>query len=114
VLIELDKRALRLREVECPNCKARILFRRVLIPHIDEQGFESYAFNCNFCRSCLVGVIDPYDGALLLSIAADKVEPSAAPLTQWRRMLPLAGLALAAIVNVLWVGVLGYALCELL
>jgi hypothetical protein len=111
-LIELDKRAFRLREVECPNCEARVLFCRVPIPHIDEQGFESHAFNCNFCRSCLVGVIDPYDG-VLLSIAADKVERSAA-LTEWRRAWPLAGLALAATVNVLWVGVLGYALFELL
>jgi uncharacterized membrane protein len=47
------------------------------------------------------------------SIAADKVERSAA-LTEWRRAWPLAGLALAATVNVLWVGVLGYALFELL
>jgi hypothetical protein len=60
-----------------------------------------------------VGVIDPYDGALLLSIAADKVEGGAGP-TQWRRAWPLAGFALAAIVDVLWVGALGYALFELL
>ena len=113
VLIELDKRALQPREVECPNCKARILFRRARSSHIDEQGFESYAFNCSFCQSCLVGVIDPRDCELLLSIAADKVEGSAAP-AQWRRVLPLAGLAVAAIVNVLWVGALGYALMQLL
>jgi hypothetical protein len=60
-----------------------------------------------------VGVIDPCDGALLLSIAGDKVEGGAAP-TRWRRAWPLAGLALAAVINVLWVGVLGYALFELL
>jgi hypothetical protein len=35
-------------------------------------------------------------------------------LTRWRRAWPLAGLALAAIANVLWIGVLGYALFELL
>jgi hypothetical protein len=39
---------------------------------------------------------------------------SGAPPTRWRLTWPLAGLALAAIVNVLWVGVLGYALFELL
>lgn len=113
MLTEPGKRALRLREVECPNCKARILFRRARIPHIDEQGFETYAFNCKFCRSCLAGVIDPYDGALLPSTAADKDEGGAAP-TQWRRAWPIAGLALAAVVNVLWVGVLGYTLVKLL
>jgi hypothetical protein len=78
-----------------------------------KQGFESYAFNCDFCRSCHVGVIDPCDGALLLSIAGDKVEGGAAP-TRRRRAWPLAGLALAAVINVLWVGVLGYAVFELL
>jgi hypothetical protein len=37
-----------------------------------------------------------------------------AALRRWRRAWPLAGLALAAVVNVLWVGVLGYALIRLL
>jgi hypothetical protein len=110
VLVELDKRASRLREVECPCCKALISFRRARFPHIDEQGFETYALNCKYCRSCLVGVLDPLDGALLLPAGADK----AAALTQWRRAWPLAGLALAAVVNVAWVGVLGYALVRLL
>jgi hypothetical protein len=113
VLIELNKRALRLREVGCPNCKARITFRKARSPHTDEQGFEGYGFNCNVCRSCLVGVIDPFDGELLLSIAADKAERGAAP-TQWRRAWPMAGLAGAAVVNVLWIGILSYALIRLL
>ena len=112
MLTEPTRQALPLHKVEYPNCKARILFRRVPIPHIDEQGFESYAFNCNFCRSCLVGVVDPCDGALLLSIVPDKVEDGAA-LTPWRQAWPLAGLAVAAAVNVFWVGVLGYALVRL-
>jgi hypothetical protein len=113
VLTELDKRTLPLREVECPNCKAGILSRRTRVRHIDEQGFETYTFNCKFCRSRLVGVIDPCDGALLLSTAADN-HVGGATLTQWRRAWPLAGLALAAVVNVFWVGVLGYALVKLL
>jgi hypothetical protein len=113
VLSEQNERVLRLSHVECPNCCASILFRRVSIPHIDEMGFESYAFDCNSCRACLDGIIDPCDGTLLLSITAGRVDGNATP-TKWRRVLPLAGLALAAIVNVLWVGVLGYALFELL
>jgi hypothetical protein len=113
VLTEPDKRALRFRGVKCPNCNGRILFRSARFPHIDEQGFESYAFNCDFCRSGLVGVIDPYDGELLLSIAADKGEGGAA-LTRWRQARPLAGLALAAAVNAVWVGLLAYMLVKVL
>jgi hypothetical protein len=48
---------------------------------------------------------------LLLLIDADKVE---AALTQWRRAWPLAGLGLAAVVNMVWVGLLSYALVKLL
>jgi hypothetical protein len=66
VMTETNKS--RIREVECPKCKSRFLFRRARIPHIDEQGFESYKLNCKFCRSSLAGVIDPFDGALLLSV----------------------------------------------
>ena len=66
-MTKTNKEASRLREVECPNCKALFLFRRVRVPHIDEQGFESYELKCKFCRASLVGIIDPYDGALLLS-----------------------------------------------
>jgi len=57
----------RIREVECPKCKSRFLFRRARVPHIDEQGFESYKLKCKFCRAFLEGVIDRFDGALLLS-----------------------------------------------
>jgi hypothetical protein len=110
VLTEPDIRGLRLREVECPNCNARIFFRKARIPHIDEQGFETYALNCKYCRSCLAGVLDPLDDALLLPGRADKV----AALTQWRQAWPLAGLALGAVVNVMWFGLLGYMLVKAL
>jgi hypothetical protein len=36
------------------------------------------------------------------------------PLSQWRRAWRMAGLAIAAVVNVLWIGMLGYALVRLL
>jgi hypothetical protein len=65
---EANKQALRIREVQCPNCKARFLFRRARVPHFDSSGLESCTFNCKFCRASLAGVIDPYDGALLLSV----------------------------------------------
>ena len=37
-------------------------------------------------------------------MTADDKDEGGAALTQWRRVWPLAGLALAAVVNVLWVG----------
>jgi hypothetical protein len=66
--VTTEEQASLVREVACPNCKARFLFRRARVPHFDNSGFESYAFNCNFCRASLAGVIDPYDEALLLSV----------------------------------------------
>jgi hypothetical protein len=37
------------------------------MPHFDSSGFESYAFKCKFCRGSLGGIIDPYNGTLLVS-----------------------------------------------
>jgi hypothetical protein len=55
------------REVECPKCKARFSFRRSRVPHFDSYGFESYVFDCTFCGASLTGVVDPYDGELVVS-----------------------------------------------
>ena len=67
-MTETKKEASRIREAECPKCKSRFLFRRARTPHFDAQAFESYRLECKFCRSSLAGVIDPFDGALLLSV----------------------------------------------
>jgi hypothetical protein len=67
VMTEANKGASRLREVECPKCKARFLFRRPRAPHFDSNGFESYELDCRHCGASLVGIIDPYDGTLLMS-----------------------------------------------
>ncbi len=61
------KEAPRRRNVECPKCKGRLLFRRARTPHFDSHGFESYQFNCKHCGASLAGIIDPYDGTLLLT-----------------------------------------------
>jgi hypothetical protein len=53
------------REVECPKCAARLKIRRARTPRFDHYGFESYEFECGECSTPLVGVIDPYGGALL-------------------------------------------------
>jgi hypothetical protein len=48
------------------------------------------------------------------NVSAIEKDERVPALRRWRRAWPLAGLALAAVVNVLWVGVLGYALIRLL
>jgi hypothetical protein len=63
----IQKRTSRLREVECPKCKGRFLFRRARIPPFDTHGFESYELDCDHCGASLTGIIDPLDGTLLLS-----------------------------------------------
>jgi hypothetical protein len=55
------------REVECARCKARLKFRKSPAPHFDSSGFESYDLECRQCRARLFAIIDPLDGAVLLS-----------------------------------------------
>jgi hypothetical protein len=56
------------RLVECPKCLAHFTFRRALAPRFDAQGFESYGFLCESCRAPLIGIINPLDGCLLVSV----------------------------------------------
>jgi hypothetical protein len=46
------------------------MFRRARPAHFDSDGFESYKLACTSCGTFLGGVIDPFDGTLLLSGAA--------------------------------------------
>jgi hypothetical protein len=57
-------------KVTCPKCDASFKFYRSDRPHIDECGFESYSLKCGACGSALVGVIDPVDDRLLLTISS--------------------------------------------
>jgi len=63
-MIETNKR---LWDVECPKCNARFPFRRARVPPFDSHGFESYVLDCKSCGASLTGIVDPYDGALLLT-----------------------------------------------
>jgi hypothetical protein len=63
----IQKKTSRLREVECPKCKAEFLFRGARLPHFDRHGFESYELDCRYCGVSLTGIIDPLDGTLPLS-----------------------------------------------
>ena len=44
------------------------MFKRPTFPHIDSCGFESHSFRCERCASILVGIIDPSDGELVVSL----------------------------------------------
>ena len=57
-------------KVACPKCDASLKFYRSDKPHIDECGFESYSLKCRACGSMLVGIIDPADDKLLLTISS--------------------------------------------
>jgi hypothetical protein len=74
-MTETNKVASRLREAECPKCGARFVFRRARAAHFDREGFESYKLACRSCGAFLAGVIDPFDGTLLLSGAARSDQP---------------------------------------
>jgi DNA-directed RNA polymerase subunit RPC12/RpoP len=56
-------------KVACPKCDASLKFYRSDKLHIDECGFESYSFKCRACGSTLVGIIDPADDKLLMTIS---------------------------------------------
>jgi uncharacterized Zn finger protein len=58
-------------EIECPQCKARSVFQRTAFPRIDSSGFECYSLKCQNCGAALVGIIDPFDDKLLLSVDAE-------------------------------------------
>ena len=53
--------------IKCVKCQARLTFQRALLPSIDSCGFESCSLQCAACGVVFVGIIDPYDEALLLS-----------------------------------------------
>jgi hypothetical protein len=57
-------------KVACPKCDASIKFYRSDQPHIDESGFESYSFKCRACGSMLIGIIDPADDTLLVTVSS--------------------------------------------
>ena len=65
-------RTIRIREtgiaVTCPKCEACSTVLRSTKPKIDACGFERYLLRCRGCASLLGGIIDPSDGALVVSL----------------------------------------------
>jgi hypothetical protein len=74
LLVKINKETSRLRDVECPQCNARFLFRRARQARFDSHGFESYELDCKFCGVSLAGVIDPLEGELILSVVEQEGE----------------------------------------
>jgi len=52
---------------KCPKCGAQFMFYGNCTLRIDPHGFEHYDLECPECEERLVGIIDPYDNALLVS-----------------------------------------------
>jgi hypothetical protein len=63
-------------DIECPQCKACWEFHRAKSPRIDSSGFESYSFRCQRCKRSLGGIIDPFDGELLVSLLGVSAAPN--------------------------------------
>jgi len=58
---------LRRHVIVCPKCKLRSTFYKTIDVRIESSGFESCRVQCNICSSALAGILDPYDGTLLVS-----------------------------------------------
>jgi hypothetical protein len=56
----------------CPKCGVRVIVHRILNANVDSSGFENYFLKCNQCSVWLIGVVDPYDEALLLTELKDE------------------------------------------
>jgi hypothetical protein len=54
--------------VACPGCDAALEYGGCAKSDVDECGFESYRFRCGTCGAMVVGIVDPADQTLLLTI----------------------------------------------
>jgi hypothetical protein len=64
---EAGKIDLHKRSVKCPKWGAQLEFRRSTKTTFDSRGFVSCKLSCQHCRTFMTGIIDPFDGALLVS-----------------------------------------------
>jgi hypothetical protein len=72
------------RHTACPHCNKRPTLSRNDSPYFDECGFESYDFSCSTCGASLTGIVDPFDGALLISERPLDAKPGGARATAVR------------------------------
>jgi hypothetical protein len=57
-------------KIACPKCDPTFKFYRCERPFIDGCGFESYSVRCGGCGLTFVGIVDPRDDKLLLTISS--------------------------------------------
>jgi hypothetical protein len=55
-------------ELQCPHCGWLFAFQRNSIPGLSASGLETYELECRQCGVGLVGVVDPWDDQVLLSL----------------------------------------------
>jgi len=53
--------------VNCPRCEARLRLDITLTSLMDSCGLENCRLECDACGIRFVGIVDPYDDALLLA-----------------------------------------------
>jgi hypothetical protein len=64
---ETGKVDLHKRPVKGPKCGAQLEVPRSTKATFDSRGFVSCKLSCQHCRTFMTGIIDPFDGALLVS-----------------------------------------------
>jgi hypothetical protein len=55
--------------VPCLECDAWLTLGETQSPQIDSCGFENYGLECKGCGAWFVGIVDPNDDTLLLSVS---------------------------------------------
>ena len=53
--------------MECSICSVRALMSKPASPQFDACGFERCEFECHHCGAYFVGIVDPLDGANVVS-----------------------------------------------
>jgi hypothetical protein len=66
-------------EVICPKCERCSKFIGATLPHLDSCGFESHSCRCERRASFLVGIIDPSDGELVVSLLEEPSKGASLP-----------------------------------
>jgi hypothetical protein len=62
------------KELQCPHCGQFFAFQRTSIPELSASGLETYELECRQCGVNLVGVVDPWDDQVLLSLGAQSLQ----------------------------------------
>jgi hypothetical protein len=62
------------KELQCPHCGQLFAFQRTSIPELSASGLETHELECRQCGMNLVGVVDPWDDQILLSLGVQSLQ----------------------------------------